>query len=376
MKGIVEFDKKLLGTIHRLFDTQGTGTLAESKHLLISLVLYAFALAHLAFFLFFSYTNISELVAFNLFSISFYAAIILADRRRLLTADAILVLIIAEVCAHAILSTYMVGWAAGFAIYPLVVSALIVSFSGRSLLLPLMALATFMATILACDLLFYQRAPIYALDSAILNISRRTNYAFALIALATAALFYHFLLSRVDHSLQQMAEEDQLTGLHNRRALEKYAQESIITCHSLRAPVCIAIGDIDHFKRVNDTYGHAAGDALLVATANTLSRQQRNTDIVARWGGEEFAWVLGNTSLSNAKLGMDRIRREIEAIEIEFDDSTLKATMTIGVTEVLPGERLSDAIDRADNALYEGKKSGRNQVNVARQGREEHLQQV
>lgn len=102
---------------------------------------------------------------------------------------------------------------------------------------------------------------------------------------------------------------------------------------------------------INDTYGHGAGDALLVATAKILTQQKRASDIVARWGGEEFAWILANTSLRDAQFSMDRIRNEIEAKETEIEGVLLTGSMTISVAEVRRGEHFNDAVDRADNAL-------------------------
>jgi diguanylate cyclase (GGDEF)-like protein len=120
--------------------------------------------------------------------------------------------------------------------------------------------------------------------------------------------------------------------------------------------------DIDHFKNINDQCGHAAGDYALREVAGILKRHQRTSDLVSRWGGEEFLITLPKTELDDSVVTAERIRRELESCQLEFAEQKLNVTASFGVASLLPDESLDDLIKRADNALYVAKRNGRNRV--------------
>jgi diguanylate cyclase (GGDEF)-like protein len=165
--------------------------------------------------------------------------------------------------------------------------------------------------------------------------------------------------------IREMAIRDELTGLFNRRhVLELLDHEKN---RSLRGGgiFCLAILDIDHFKNVNDTYGHLEGDAVLKAVATTMKTTMRNTEYCARYGGEEFLIVLTQTGINGALIGAERVRSQIEKIPFPDIGSDFKITVSIGLSEYKMREDMDDLIVRADEALYRAKNGGRNRVETA-----------
>jgi diguanylate cyclase (GGDEF)-like protein/PAS domain S-box-containing protein len=157
---------------------------------------------------------------------------------------------------------------------------------------------------------------------------------------------------------------DPLTGLHNRRGLE--GRSEAIHFRPGGAPVTQVwiMVDIDHFKRVNDTYGHEAGDEVLKAVAEALRSTARGADIVARFGGEEFVLVLPDTSAELAVRIAERLRLAIEALSTDVEGQVIRVTASFGVAQRAAQESQLEVLERADAALYSSKKEGRNRVTV------------
>src|SRR5690606_9492118 len=167
-------------------------------------------------------------------------------------------------------------------------------------------------------------------------------------------------------SLREHAERDPLTGLHNRRVFE--ARLAAAESHFLRyrRPVALAILDIDHFKRVNDTYGHEAGDEVLRAVAASLRASLRDTDMAARLGGEEFVVLQPETTLAGAVDAAERLRRQIEEQVIEWRGERIPIRISVGVSAAPECvESVHDLVESADAALYASKNAGRNRVTAA-----------
>lgn len=171
-----------------------------------------------------------------------------------------------------------------------------------------------------------------------------------------------------DRSLKQLAllaHTDELTGLPNRRAFfdTLYRWKASIKRHGSRA--CIAVLDLDHFKIVNDTFGHDAGDDVLRRTARLIENLVRDTDLVGRIGGEEFGLLLHHNSISDAKIAVERIREAMEASVINVGQSnSLHVTASIGIAQITAEFSAEADLKRADLALYRAKEMGRNRVEV------------
>jgi len=164
-------------------------------------------------------------------------------------------------------------------------------------------------------------------------------------------------------TIRELADRDPLTGLLNRRALLALARKEQSRARRNGTPLAIALGDIDHFKQLNDRYGHQAGDAVLRELARRMQSQLRDIDIVSRWGGEEFLCLLPGDTPAQAAITIERLRKALSE-PVQTDAGPLCSQVTFGVAAVT--EDLEQAIQSADQALYEGKASGRNQVITAR----------
>lgn len=161
--------------------------------------------------------------------------------------------------------------------------------------------------------------------------------------------------------LYNAALEDQLTGLRNRRGFFEFFERAI-SPHMSNHPNCVIMGDIDFFKRCNDTYGHSAGDAVLRHVADVFVREARVDDGVFRWGGEEFMFLLPKTDLPSACICAERMRRSIEDATCEFEDQKLRLTMSFGVHQFHPAMSMDENLKAVDAKLYQAKENGRNCV--------------
>lgn len=170
-------------------------------------------------------------------------------------------------------------------------------------------------------------------------------------------------------TLEQMSVVDPLTQVYNRRFLEVELSRSIDLALRYGRPLSVAMIDIDHFKDTNDTYGHGAGDRVLVELSTMLIQNLRSADVVARYGGEEFALILVETPLREATEIVERLRGAIENSSIHTPAGEVRVTISAGVSSLLPAGRASPAalLESADRSLYEAKSAGRNRVVTAAQ---------
>jgi len=192
---------------------------------------------------------------------------------------------------------------------------------------------------------------------------------------AVAVLTAH--LSRIRHRLAQQREElaralaqlqaiatrDELTSLPNRRQMQALMDQELLRALRHGHDFCVALIDLDHFKRINDQHGHAAGDAVLRAFAQAGQAAIRATDVLARWGGEEFVVLLPDTAMPLAMVGMERLRQHVAARPLDAGQgAALPLTVSIGLTGHLRGEPLDRTLERADQLLYQAKAQGRDRI--------------
>ncbi|MBY8949245.1 diguanylate cyclase [Pseudomonas sp. SH10-3B] len=164
---------------------------------------------------------------------------------------------------------------------------------------------------------------------------------------------------------RQKALIDPLTGLPNRAAWSERLDHEVNAWHQRGNSLSLAMLDLDHFKRINDGYGHLAGDKVLKIIANVLRKRLRTSDFIARFGGEEFVLLMPDSSLSDALAVGEVLRAAIAACPFHFKGEPVTITVSMGVAQFLPGERSELALKRADEALYRAKAAGRNQVQAA-----------
>jgi diguanylate cyclase (GGDEF)-like protein len=176
-------------------------------------------------------------------------------------------------------------------------------------------------------------------------------------------------LHNANVKLHEMVFCDALTGLYNHRFFQEAMDREFDRSRRYKRELSLILFDIDHFKKINDTYGHLIGDRVLVAISRATEHSLREADIIARYGGEEFAVILPETDFSATRALAERLRRDIESHDIDVDGITIKLTVSVGYTSYSPGAAIQDkraVIGMADKALYIAKQSGRNKVHALR----------
>lgn len=178
----------------------------------------------------------------------------------------------------------------------------------------------------------------------------------------------NYKLEELNDKLKELSNCDPLTNVYNRRYFSEISNKMLSLTTRNSHDLGIIILDIDKFKNINDTYGHGLGDKVIIALAQNLKEIVRDSDIVSRFGGEEFVILMYNINLENAQNVAEKIRQHIEAIEIIDNDLTLRFTVSLGVAlydEAIDNKNLEYTLKRADKALYMAKQNGRNQVRVS-----------
>jgi len=163
--------------------------------------------------------------------------------------------------------------------------------------------------------------------------------------------------------LRRQAHHDALTGLYNREQIIKLLEAALQDLPNDHA-LCLVMADLDHFKKVNDNYGHLMGDAVLKWIASRLRRSMRSFDSIGRYGGEEFMVILQNSDLDEGREIAARLRQTVSNAPFHSDDTDIKITISLGLTQYHPGDTIQSFIERADTALYQAKHTGRNRVSV------------
>lgn len=171
--------------------------------------------------------------------------------------------------------------------------------------------------------------------------------------------------SQKSEELEKLSSTDSLTGLHNRRYLNHEIDMEIAECRRYPRTFSLILGDLDYFKRVNDTYGHDCGDYVLKTLAEVIRTHLRDSDRLSRWGGEEFLILLPETDCTQARESAERIRQMIEETTLIYEGHPIALTITLGVTDYQGEPVVSEIIRRADQALFKGKEAGRNRVIVS-----------
>jgi diguanylate cyclase (GGDEF)-like protein len=187
-------------------------------------------------------------------------------------------------------------------------------------------------------------------------IKRGSEIAFAIMALQDV------------RELRRLVTQDALTGLPNRMAIQEAFARERLRAERGRHPIAIALIDFDRFKSINDDFGHAGGDGVLRRSSAAIAEALRPSDIVGRWGGEEFLVVLPNTRLETARQAIERALTAVRALHMPLKGTRVHTTFSAGVVEMAGNESLDELVERADAALYEAKRAGRDRVIAAAAG--------
>ncbi len=166
------------------------------------------------------------------------------------------------------------------------------------------------------------------------------------------------------NELRKESMNDSLTGIYNRRYMQMYLKTKVEEFVTFKRNFGVLFFDIDFFKNVNDTYGHNAGDAVLKMVALSARSVLRKSDVIARWGGEEFLILVDSMEFEDLEKKAESLRTIIEQSEILYDDKKIKVTVSVGATTIRDGDDDISVVDRSDKLMYESKVSGRNRISV------------
>ncbi|MDP4078491.1 GGDEF domain-containing protein [Acidovorax sp. A1169] len=294
----------------------------------------------------------------NLASIGMYLGAYALIQRRRNTAGISLIWL--EVIFHSALGSLLVGWDSGFHYYLLLfIPAVVIANSGHYAVPIVLALLTYYLGLrFACDH-WGALAPLADKGQQVVNA---IHVCIVFGMFAALAAFYRRTILIAENRLLKQATLDALTGLNNRAHFHTLAGHTLNRTQRTGEPVALLLCDIDHFKQVNDSHGHAMGDRVLVTVAGVLARNLRESDVIARWGGEEFLALMPASPQASAMEVAERIRMAMEQIEMDCQGQPVPLSMSFGVTQVAHGDDLQAAIARADQALYQSKNNGRNRV--------------
>ena len=318
----------------------------------------AAGLVDIVYFLFFLARGSPVLAWVNVLSVLIYCGIYeLVRRRRLALAIALFWL---EVFPHAVLGTLMLGWGSGFHYLALIFVPMVMMTDSR---LTGVAKTVFLVLVLASlEGILWQHGPLAPITELQLLMVRWFNLLLFVVMMAMLTSYYWGKIASAEKRLRTLGTVDALTGLHNRHYFEKAWSLACAQQRRAKGTLCLLMVDLDHFKPLNDTHGHQAGDRMLVECGRIFREAVRDIDTLARWGGEEFALLLPGTTLEQSKVVAERMRAGIEALVVIYQGAELRCTASVGLTEMLPADTLDQMIMRADQALYNSKMAGRNCV--------------
>ncbi|WP_293265269.1 diguanylate cyclase [Neptunomonas sp.] len=334
----------------------------DFRRFVIISVLGVFAGAvHLVLIPFFFSIGAVEMSAINVISVIAWGYSLLLNSRGE-HANAI-ILICTEVWIHSVLAVIYLGLDVGFQHYLWAISALAILNTRLNFLYASLYSFSFILTFALlyqfCGDISYQYK-----FSEYVTVAHFINIMIAGIPFIISLTVIRFISVTQEEIMNKQASLDSLTGLYNRRMATEVALKTMQQASRKGEPVSIALGDIDYFKRINDTFGHAEGDHVLREVALFFRSRLREADIISRWGGEEFLIVLPGVDGNSAYSKIDKLRQFFEKeVKVE-NDTNYAVQVSFGVVECTTGVTFEECLKRADDALYLSKENGRNKVTL------------
>ena len=326
--------------------------------------------AHTLYLILFAAAGVWAMVIFNIFSVCFYAGTIIAVRHVKEKANLVYASL-AEIVVHAVAATLCVGIQADFTMFLLMIIPLAFLMPNKNRYAPFVVM--FVSVPLYGLLNFTYLKPGHELYHIENTISPTVFYvinilvgSFVLMYVATIYTVinrYTGCKLRVQNEqLRILASTDPLTKLDNRRVISRRLAETAALCEETGESYIVGIADLDDFKRVNDSFGHDMGDHVLEAVAGVITSALPDGGYAARWGGEEFLFVLPDTDTAQGVIMAQEMIHAVSELKLTCDGETVRITMTAGICEGQPGDDPEKVINRADSRLYKGKNGGKNRV--------------
>jgi len=321
-------------------------------------------LVHICFLVLFCKLGVSELFVLNFFSIVLWAwAVYESGHDRTFKATLIGS---TEIICHALYSTYLLGIDSGFHLYLWPLSTWMTFTQAFKYKYVIGVGIISIASLLLLYVQHYQQLsiPVYSFSHELTSTLFYSNLLTSSSLLIFTTVFVRLSFDKQKRELENLATHDQLTMLYNRHYLTAFMQQYRQKRLRDKEPYCLAMADIDHFKKINDQYGHAFGDHVLKQFSHYLKQELRANDVVARWGGEEFLIVLLNCELNEAVNRIDAIRLGISKdIKLANEDSeVINITASFGIVESVDHEPTEELVSKVDKLLYQAKQKGRNAI--------------
>lgn len=327
--------------------------------LVIHYVTWVGIVAHAGFIGLFAWLGVPLLALFNVFSVAAWIVARVANQRLFPRVAALLLLV--EVSLHAVLACELLGWSSGFHYYLIPLIPFLMFHDRLSTRTVVVASAAVGVLYVVLRVATADRLPPPTWDGRAWFVVY-VNMAVPLLALALVSIYFRFASIDAEHAMEALAMTDPLTRLANRRRMRDLLDLERVRAGRSQRPFAVVIADIDDFKRINDARGHDCGDHVLVEAAALLRGAVRAQDGVARWGGEEFLFLLPDTDAGGGRVVAEKLRAAVAAANIAFGGQRVPTTMTFGVAAWSKGDSVDDCVRRADEALYAGKSRGKNQV--------------
>ncbi|MBQ4465018.1 MAG: GGDEF domain-containing protein [Oscillospiraceae bacterium] len=329
--------------------------------------------AHILYLVLFFVYGIRELALFNVFSVSFYILMV-AFSASGSDGNGLVYLALMEIIIHAVVCTVYVGWGPDFGMFLLMILPITFFLPNKKIYIPyLFSFFSVTCYVVLRVLITDQTEVKYEVDrnewGMVLYLFNAVIGTGVVLYSSTLYMFYReyleYKLRTQNDALRTIAAIDPLTKLSNRRAMGESLKAVQLHSAQVHQHYAVVIGDIDDFKHVNDTYGHDIGDEVLVFVAGLFARYVPDSGYAARWGGEEFLFVLPDAAVSDGVSCTDEIHRELHAHVFTTEKGSFHVTMTFGVSEGGEGDNIEHIITAADQLLYKGKNSGKDHTEFA-----------
>lgn len=345
--------------------SHGSGSLNhfETRYNLVGNRIYVFSfIGHLGFIFLFLILNIPVLAAYNLLScITFYACLKLHSHKKYLQAFLLGAL---EVVVHSSLAAVFIGWNSGFHYFIVAVIPFGIVLPVLTLIQKLLIGALLMSMYGVVYFVTASSAPIYNLYPGIITFLNFSNIAITFGAFTFLVHYFSEASKKAEEEIWELSRTDYLTGLLNRRGVIEHLEGLWAEFLRFDRPFGLLIGDIDNFKLINDSLGHTAGDEVLKYCSNLLVKHLRKSDIVARWGGEEFLLLLHDTEGSGLEKTAQKLLESFRTEQFSYQGIVLDIRITLGGTWCCSQSKpvgIPELIHKADGGLYQGKNQGKDQ---------------
>lgn len=324
--------------------------------------------AHTAYLIMFYILGVKELFLVNIFSVLFYVIIqfLIAFGKG---GSHLVYIALIEIIIHAAFATHFLGWQPDFAMFFILIIPASFLIYTQKIYIPFLLSGVSMGLFLYYKITMDYNADVKYVfeDNGILKALQIMNAVIGVFVMLLAGVSNIFIREFKEYQIVEQREDfkklasiDPLTNLYNRRAMNENIRNIRRRSRSPKSKYVIGIGDIDNFKRINDTYGHDAGDKVLVYVSNLFISTIPDDGYAARWGGEEFLFIIPESSIEEGLAFTEKIHKSLRAHTFEIDDCEFGVTMTFGISVGIPVDKIDTVITKADKRLYKGKNNGKN----------------